>query len=67
MSKAVYEQIREGLEEAKTHAAHHRIMLDQLAISLNALMLISHGEPGAKAIAQDALNRIIAKIPELTA
>lgn len=66
MSEPVYEQMREGLDEALTHAKHSRIMLDQATIAFNALMLISNGEPGARAIAQDALNRIIAKIPELS-
>lgn len=65
MSTEALNEIREVIEEAKMHATYHRVILDQLTISMNALMLISHGEPGAQAIAQDALNRVIAKIPKL--
>ena len=65
MSERLHDRMSEVAQEAAMHASNQRIMLEQLSIALNALQLVAANEPDAAEIAQDALRRIVAKIPEI--
>lgn len=64
MSKAVFEQIKEGLEEVRISVRNQRALTDQVTIAVNALQAIALGDEPAHELAKDALYRIIALIPE---
>ena len=63
MSNEVFEQIKEGMDEALEMAGHHRRLQDQTTIVINALQSIALGDPDPQATAKDALFRILDLFP----
>lgn len=52
------------VKKMQQHAQVHRIAVMQLTIASNALLQIANGEPGARAIAQDAVRHIAELVPK---